>query len=220
MREAREIDGGAPPDATSREELTLTLLRGFVHDLASPLAVLTSNLPVVRGLPIGEGSEAGEQAARELAEIVDDLELATARLRELTNDLRLYVGACSHDKTFEDLVLTALRLAHAQLGRRVDVALDIDSALAPAGNPQHVLRAVSETLVAISAGLPTSPRSALTVRADAGGATIELAPAPAVDPTATIEAALRPLRVAPDVRRSPERLTIHVALPWAARSTR
>lgn len=220
MRDMRDDEGRPAADAASREELTLTLLRGFAHDLASPLAVLTSNLPVVRSLPVGDGSADGEQTAAELSEIVDDLELATARLRELTNDLRLYAGASVHDKTFSELAQVALRLAHPQIGRRADVKLDVAPALRSETDASHVLRALCDTLVAIGVELPSATRSSVALAAHADGVTLEIAPGPLRDPTRAIESAVSRLGVRPAVELSRERLIVRIALRWLGHTTR
>lgn len=218
MRDVRDESGGVPAElgashpgagdvteVVTREELRFALLGGFVHDVASPLAVLTSNLPLVRP----DDAEAGE-----LGEIVDDLELAVTRLRELTGDLRLYVGASSQGKTFDELVRTALRLSHSQLVRRVDVLVEIDASLRSEAPGPIVLRALSESFVAIGRELIEGVRHRFVVRADAHGLFVELSPGARRDPTRTLVTTLSSL-APPVVRSSAESLQIHVALRWS-----
>ncbi|MBN8613539.1 MAG: hypothetical protein J0L92_23290 [Deltaproteobacteria bacterium] len=216
MREARE-DEGVSADVKSSEELTLILLGGFVHDVASPLAVLTSNLPVVRALPLDDPDTDLQQTATELREIVEDLELATVRLRELTSDLRLYVGASTHDKSLEELVRTALRLGHSHLSRRADVTVDIDPALRTVAPPQLVLRVIAETIVAITLEPKPSVRHRLEVRARPTGLQIELSPPPSRDPSRTLEGVAGRIGSRVDVSLTAERLHIEIALQWAGR---
>lgn len=217
MREASDEDGGTQAEIRSSDELMIVLLGGYVHDVASPLAVLTSNLPVVRSLPIGEGGSEGEQTAAELAEIVDDLELATARLRELTGDLRLYVGASAQDKSLEEIVRTALRLAHSHLSRRVEITVDVDPSYRPVAAPWLVLRAICATLVAITIDNVPGKKSRLALRVRESGLAIEMTPPPTRDPSRTVEAATKRVGTQADVSLSAERIEVHLALRWLGR---
>lgn len=204
-------DGGPPSEGALREQLTLVLLGGFVHDVGSPLAALTSNLSVAREL-----AEADDEASRaELREVLDDLEMATTRLTELASDLRGYVGLPVGRGTFEELARGALRLARSHLSRRVQVELAIDPELRPAMPGAHVLRALGEIVVAATRELPTGTKAhVLTVRTEPEGFAIELAPPPPLGARAPLAVAAS--RVTRQERISEEagRLVVHVPMKW------
>jgi signal transduction histidine kinase len=204
-------EGGPDAEAALREQLALVLLGGFVHDVGSPLAALTSNLSVAKEL-----ADAEDDASRaELREVLDDLEMATARLTELASDLRGYVGLPVGRGTFEELTRCALRLARSHLSRRVQVELAIDPELRPRLPAAEVLRAVGALVVATTRDLPSGAKGhVLTVRTEPEAFALEIAPPPPVDFTASIGVATARLAREAVVSKDASRWTIRVPLRW------
>jgi signal transduction histidine kinase len=195
-----------------RELLTLALLGGFVHDVGSPLAALTSNLSVARELATADD----EDSRGELREVIDDLQMATTRLTELASDLRGYVGLPVGRGTFEELALTALRLGRSHLARRAQVDVAIDPELKPELPPSRVLRTLGELVVAVTHELQSgSRRHLLTIRTDPSGFVIELAPPPPGDVEAPVAIATSRLTQPAQISRTAERLVVRVPLAWS-----
>ncbi|MBX7191893.1 MAG: hypothetical protein K1X94_07535 [Sandaracinaceae bacterium] len=207
-----EDNGGAPDDSSVREQLAHVLLGGFVHDIGSPLAALTSNLSVAKEL-----AETDDEPSRnELKEVLEDLEMATKRLTELASDLRGYVGLPVGTGSFEDLARASLRLARSHLSRRANVELKIDPALRPTAPSAVVLRAVGELVVAVTRELgPGARQHQLSLRTVADGFTLEVAPPPPGNVARAVRVATARLGSEATVTSTPERLEVRVPLAWA-----
>jgi signal transduction histidine kinase len=203
-------DGGALSDAALRERLALVLLGGFVHDVGSPLAALTSNLSVAKEL-----AEADDEASRtELREVLEDLEMATQRLTQLASDLRGYVGLPVGRGTFEELAVCAQRLARSHLSRRARVELVVDPELRPAVPAAQVLRTIGELLVAVTREVPSGAKGhVLTLRTEPDAFVVELAPPAIVDAAAVAVAAAR-LTGEALVSNDASRWAVRVPLRW------
>ena len=208
----RELDEGDPAsDASLRESLTLALLGGFVHDVGSPLAALSSNLSVAMELLDSEDPS----SRGELREVLEDLEMATARLTELASDLRSYTGLPLGRGTFEEVVRAALRLGRAHLSRRAQVELALDPELRAAIPSPELLRTLGELVVAMTRELHSgSRRHHLSIRTEAAGFVIELLPPPPGDARAAVGVATSRLPSPAEISQDLDRLVVRVPVAW------
>lgn len=97
---------------------TTVLLAGVAHDLASPIAALTSNLTIARELVEERG------ISDDLREVMDDLLMATRGLAQIGGDLReLARSEPTEPTSIREVVHRALRLTRAVTARRCSAAI-------------------------------------------------------------------------------------------------
>ncbi len=202
----------------AHEELGLTLLGGYVHDVGSPLAALASNVEVARDL-LASRADADEPSNVELREILDDIGSSTARLTELSAALRMYVGMPAGTGTCDEIARVVLRLARAHVTRRADVELAIDPSLRVDLPPGLLARTLGEILVALTNDAPgagTSARAHLRVSSDAQGLLVCLRPVPRTDPTDILHAAAaRLIGIRLEIDTVEDRIELRMPLRWS-----
>ncbi len=174
-------------DAELREELLLAVLAGHVHDVGSPLAAITSNLSAAQRASASLGRT--DPAAQELGEILDDVGASTARLVELSSDLRAYAGSLVGPRTLAEVVRVCLRLTRAHLSRRVTTEARVDPAEGLHVPPSELVRALCGVLVALSGEQHPAPLPKLVIRSDGRDLEISVAPGGPLSPE--VERALR-----------------------------
>jgi signal transduction histidine kinase len=164
------VSAAGEPDETAlksalaaNDATTLNVLACVVHDLASPLAALTSNLTVANEL----GAElAGSSAASELREVLQDIAASSENIRRIVDDLRAFSRTAAEDSvSAEEALGVARRLARATLARRCEVKPSLAPAMMLPGNPPIVVRAITRLLVAMTSDIAVErgPLRALTI---------------------------------------------------------
>ncbi len=156
---------------------TTALLAGVAHDLASPIAALTSNLTIARELVDERG------LSDDLRDVMDDLVMATRGLTRIGEDLReLARSEPTEPVSLLEVVHRALRLTRAITARRCSTALVGTSDVA-ASSPGAVGRWLCNAIVLLVHELGAerrAPMGELRIELTADGLALTMSPRPAL----------------------------------------
>lgn len=163
----REGDPATRDAVVASDATTLSVLACVVHDLASPLAALTSNLTVASELSAELG---GSDAVLELREVIQDVAASTENIRRIVDDLRAFSRTAAETTTPADEAFAiARRLGRASLVRRCDLKLSLPAGMVLPGTPPVVVRAITRLLIAMTSdlGVERGPLRPLAVEGSA-----------------------------------------------------
>ncbi len=170
------------------------LAGGIAHEIANPVAVLTSSLGALAGSvealaelrPLAAQPEgllrawwerSGRQALEQAEEVVAEVRESAERLRLLARDLRAMAGcdpAALSELEVADAVEAALRVGRADLTPRVNVTVEVARRLLVRASRGALSQALVHVLVRASQAAHDAgvPRANVRVRAREHGATV------------------------------------------------
>lgn len=131
------------------------LVSGVAHELANPVAALLSNLE--------ELDRARATLPPELLEVVDDAAACGRRLRDISQDLRLFSRADQAprgDVHVDQVVAAAVRVAGAALRKKARISLALEPGIVVEGHEGRLGQLVLNLLINAAQALPANDAQA------------------------------------------------------------
>lgn len=125
------------------------LVSGVAHELTNPVAALLNNLE--------ELERARSSLPEELGEVVDDASACGRRLRDISQDLRLFSRADQAPKgevLVDQVVAAAVRVAGAALRKKARVSLALEPGIVVEGHEGRLGQLVLNLLINAAQALP------------------------------------------------------------------